>query len=85
MASKLSAHNQRYWLSVGNKETDVNVLHPPSGLFQEINQIEGVRKAVALLQEIGGKVNYNLFQGGHDVEPWKEELPIALEWLLSNT
>ena len=85
MASKLSAHNQRYWLSVGNKEIDVNVSHPPSGLFQEINQIEGVRKAVALLQEIGGKVNYNLFQGGHEVEPWKEELPIAFEWLLSNT
>ena len=76
--------NQRFWLSLGNKETDVNVSHPPSGLFQEINQIDGVRKAVALLQELGGKVKYNLFQGGHEVEPWKEEFPDALKWLLSN-
>ena len=58
MADNLSANNQRYWLSVGNKETDVNVLHPPSGLFQEINQVEGVKKAVVLLQELGGQVNY---------------------------
>ena len=46
--------------------------------------VGGVRKAVALLQDLGGKVKYNLFQGGHELEPWKEELPIALEWLLSN-
>ena len=84
MASKLFAHNQRFWLSVGNKETDVNVSHPPSGLFQEINQIEGVRKAVALLQELGGKVRCNLFQGGHEVKPWKKELPNAIKWLLHN-
>lgn len=84
MASKLFAHNQRFWLSVGNKETDVNVSHSPSGLFQEINQIEGVRKAVALLQELGGKVHYNLFQGGHEVEHWKKELPNAIKWLIHN-
>ena len=85
MASKIFAHNQRFWLSVGNKETDVNVSHPPSGLFQEINQIEGVRKAVCLLQDLGGKVYHNLFQGGHDVDPWREELPNAFEWLPSNS
>ena len=50
MADNLSANNQRYWLSVGNKETDVNVSHPHSGLFQKINQVEGVKKAVSLLQ-----------------------------------
>ena len=27
-----------------------SIAHPPSGLFQEINQIEGVKKAVVLLQ-----------------------------------
>ena len=85
MAANLSANHQRYWLSVGNEETDVNISHPPSGLFQEINQIEGVKKAVLLLQELGGEVNFNLFQGGHKVEPLKAELPIALEWLISYT
>ena len=85
MATNLSAKHQRYWLSVGNEETDVNVSHPPSGLFQEINQIEGVKKAVVLLQELGGEVNFNLFKGGHKVEPLKAELPIALKWLLSDT
>ena len=71
MASKIFAHNQRFWLSVGNKETDVNVSHPPSGLFQEINQIEGVRKAVALLQEFRGKVNYHYFKWVMKINPGK--------------
>ena len=51
MARNLSTNNHRYWLSVGNKKTDLNVSHPPFGfLFQGINQVEGVNKAIALLQ-----------------------------------
>jgi len=74
----------RFWLSVGNQESQVNVTHPPTGLLQEISQISGVKKAAAVLQEIGGAVHYHEYHGKHSLQPWREELPDALLWLLTN-
>jgi enterochelin esterase-like enzyme len=72
----------RFWLSVGDEETDTNVSHPPTGLFQGISQIAGVERARAALEETGGDVNYHLYRGGHMLERWRAELSDALQWLL---
>ena len=72
----------RFWLSVGNEETDSNVSHPPTGLFQGISQIEGVERARAVLEENGGEVNCHRYRGGHSSEHWRAELSDALQWLL---
>jgi enterochelin esterase family protein len=72
----------RFWLSVGDEETDVNVSHPPTGIFQGISQIAGVEKARAALENNGGDVNCHRHRGGHAFEPWRAELADALRWLL---
>jgi enterochelin esterase family protein len=72
----------RFWLSVGDEETDTNVSHPPTGLFQGISQIAGVERARAVLEETGGDVSCHRYRGGHAFEPWRAELGDALQWLL---
>lgn len=72
----------RFWLSVGDEETDANVSHPPTGLFQDISQIAGVERARAALEENGREVNCHRFRGGHTFEHWRAELSDALQWLL---
>lgn len=75
------AVKSRFWLSVGDEETDVNVSHPPSGLFQAITQIEGVERARAALVENGADVHLHRYRGGHKYEHWEAELGDALRWL----
>ena len=70
----------RFWLSVGDKETDENVSHTPF-LYQEASQNFGVKNAVELLQKAGAEVHVHLYSGGHEPEPWKGELVGALRWL----
>jgi hypothetical protein len=72
----------RFWLSVGDEETDAKVSHPPTGLFQSISQIAGVERARAVLEETGGEVNCHRYRGGHTFESWRAELSDALQWLL---
>jgi enterochelin esterase family protein len=72
----------RFWLSVGDEETDAEVSHPPTGLFQSISQIAGVERARAVLEETGGEVNCHRYRGGHSFESWRAELSDALRWLL---
>lgn len=84
MARKHAPIRARFWLSVGDRETEVNVKHPPTGLLQEISQIAGVKKAAQILKEIGGMVHYHQYQGGHSLQSWREELNEALIWLLTN-
>lgn len=73
--------NARFWMSVGDEETAIGVSHPPSGMRQEISQIEGVRVVAERLRELGGDVNYHEFSGGHKPAPWRAELAEALRWL----
>jgi enterochelin esterase-like enzyme/ribosomal protein S18 acetylase RimI-like enzyme len=75
--------SSRFWLSVGDQETEVGVEHPPTGLFQELSQIEGVEKAVQVLRDIGGTVRHEPYHGGHSMERWREDLERALPWLLA--
>ena len=73
--------NARFWLSVGDEETATGVSHPPSGMRQEISQIEGVRVVADRLRKRGGDVNCHEFSGGHKAAPWRAELAEALRWL----
>jgi len=82
MARNLGRNHARYWLSVGDKETARDVHHPPTGLCQRISQIEGVQQAGALLRDLGADVREHRYAGGHSMKPWREELGIALPWLL---
>jgi enterochelin esterase family protein len=72
----------RFWLSVGDEETDAGVSHPPTGLVQRMSQIEGVERARAVLEEHGAEVNCHRYRGGHTFEHWRAELSDALPWLL---
>jgi enterochelin esterase family protein len=72
----------RLWLSVGKEETTAGVTHPPSGLFQGVSQIEGVRNAVSKFEALGATVKYNPYEGGHAMAAWRNELAAALQWLV---
>jgi enterochelin esterase family protein len=74
--------NAKFWLSVGDKETATGLTHAPSGLRQEISQIEGVENAVKLLRSLGGTVNHSVHPGVHSTTPWRAELAPALTWLI---
>jgi enterochelin esterase-like enzyme len=73
---------KKYWLSVGNQETSTNVAHTES-LFQRISQIEGVEGMAKLLRDQGATVRLNEYEGGHALDPWRNEFASALHWLLS--
>ncbi len=81
LPSKHAPIESRFWLSVGDKETDENVFHPPTNMHQEFSQIVGAQSAVAALKSTGAKVNYQLLRGGHEFGPWTAELGEALQWL----
>ena len=81
MARSKGSTDTKFWLSVGDQETDVNVKHPPTGLLQEISQIEGVEATARVLKEIGGIVHYHRYQGGHSIQCWRGELSDALQWV----
>ncbi|MGJ8678589.1 MAG: GNAT family N-acetyltransferase [Akkermansiaceae bacterium] len=80
MARKQAPTNARFWLSAGDKETETNVKHSPT-LIQGISQIKGVSKAAELLEEVGGAVRFNQYQGGHSLQCWHDELGDAMAWL----
>lgn len=73
----------RYWLSVGDEETEKDVSHPPTDMYQGVTQIEGVRSAVDQLKAGGATVRNHLYSGGHEFGPWADELCDALQWCCS--
>jgi enterochelin esterase-like enzyme len=77
-------HSQlRFWLSVGDKETATGVSHPPTGLLQNVTQVAACERFAKALAMQHHRVLYRVFEGGHEFGPWKDELPNALQWLLS--
>ncbi len=74
----------RIWVCVGDHETDVNVSHPPSGLFQGMTQVQGCDAGVAALRQNGYSVSYRTYAGGHDPKCWREDLMLALPWACRN-
>ena len=81
MLPELPPSHARFWISVGKRETQAGLAHPPSGMRQEIPQIEGCERFAGALAKQGHEVRYNLHPGGHDLLPWAQELPDALRWL----
>ena len=74
----------KFWLSVGDEETATGILHAP-GLFQEMFQIEGVKRAVKTFEALGARVKYNMYCGGRTIAAWREELTPALKWLIGGS
>lgn len=79
-AKKQGHDHAHFWLSVGDQETETNVNRPHLSLFQEISQIEGVKRTAEALREIGAEVHVHRFAGGHELAKWQKELESALIW-----
>lgn len=71
-----------FWLSVGSQETGAGISHPPSGLRQEVSQIHACERFATALAGRDHHVHYRVYEGGHEMGQWREELPNALQWLL---
>lgn len=78
IASQHEPITNRFWLSVGDQETEVD--EPP-----EVSQIVGVKNAHRVLKALGATVHYHEYHGGHDLKYWRNELGEALSWLLDGT
>lgn len=72
-----------FWVSVGNQETAFGLWHPPTGLRQDVGQVSACERFAKALSERKHSVHYRVFPGRHAPEPWKAELPDALQWLLA--
>ncbi|MEO7098649.1 MAG: alpha/beta hydrolase-fold protein [Luteolibacter sp.] len=75
---------ERFWISVGDKEIQKGIAHPPSGMLQKVGQVESVRRLVAALTKAGHDVWSSEFHGGHDPVCWGAELPEAISWLMTD-
>ena len=71
-----------FWISVGRLETEKDVSHPPSGMFQESSQIDACQRTTDALVSKGFVTNYRVFDGGHDPTCWAEDLVVALPWAI---
>ena len=64
-------------------ETTSGVFHPPTNLHQEVSQLSACERFAKALASQHHRVLYRVYEGGHELGPWKDELPNALQWLLS--
>ncbi|WAC18419.1 alpha/beta hydrolase-fold protein [Luteolibacter sp. SL250] len=75
----------KFWLSVGSDEKGAGMVHPPTELCQNTDQDVAVANMATGLKSYGHTVRHHVFDGGHNTRCWKDDLPQALEWLLSKT
>jgi enterochelin esterase family protein len=80
-AAELPAPGGKFWISVGSREVESGVSHPPTGLRQEVTQVTASENFVQVLRKKGIPVNYHLYQGGHEIKHWAEEFSQAVSWL----
>jgi enterochelin esterase-like enzyme len=76
---------QRFWLSVGTREVQKGISHPPSGMLQKVAQLDSVRRLAVALEAAGHEVRLAEFDGGHDPACWAAGLPEGLRWLMGGT
>jgi iron(III)-enterobactin esterase len=74
-----------YWISVGNQEVEVGVSHAPSGMLQTASQIDACQRTCEAMKLQGFNVEYRVFDGGHDCDCWRDDLMLALPWVLRRT
>jgi len=72
-----------FHLSVGTREVQRHVQHR-ADVLQVVSQIEGVQRFRDVLLQLGHAVTYAEFDGGHDFDAWRRELPDALRWALAD-
>jgi enterochelin esterase family protein len=72
----------RFYISVGTREVQAGVTHAPSGLVQNVSQLDSVRRLSDKLKSAGHAVHHAEFDGGHDPACWAVEFSSALTWLL---
>jgi enterochelin esterase-like enzyme len=75
----------RVWISVGDQESQENVMHSAVGLLQKASQRDSVRRLAEKLDGLCREVHHTEFSGGHDMACWADELPRALPWLMRKT
>lgn len=75
----------KFWISVGDQETEAGISHPPTGLRQDVSQIDGARRVAEALREQGADVKFQPYSGGHDFTGWLKELPQAMMWISGST
>ncbi len=73
---------QRMWLSVGTKELQTNVSHPPTPLVQRTSQLDSVRRLDTALTAVGHDIHLHEYHGGHESACWAAELVDALRWFM---
>ena len=72
----------RFYLSAGARETQTNLRHKED-VFQDISQLEGVRRFHAALIRKGAEAELAEIEGGrHEFETWRRDLPTALTWAI---
>lgn len=74
---------QRFWISVGTRELQEDLHHPPTALHQKTSQLASVRRLSQAMSEAGRDVHLHEFVGGHDPACWGGELAEALGWLMA--
>jgi len=72
----------RFWISVGDQETQSGLTHSPSNMRQDVSQVDACRRFHDALQKGGHESHLHVYEGGHDTNCWHAELPEALRWLL---
>ncbi|MBC2600637.1 alpha/beta hydrolase [Puniceicoccus vermicola] len=77
----LCATEGRFWISVGDKETESEATHPPTGMRQELDQISATERFIGRLKHYNSEVCYHLYSGGHEIRPWEQEFSSAIQWL----
>ena len=78
----MPASKSKFWLSLGDKEIESGGPHSPMGMRQDVAQVSACERLVTALKTKGHAVHYDLYNGGHEIKPWKDELLGALSWLL---
>ena len=75
----------KYWISVGDRETGFGKSHPPTGLRQDVSQIDAAKNFSEALRNQGNEVQFETFEGGHETKAWRRELPRAFGWLIGKS
>jgi enterochelin esterase family protein len=80
MLPRAQGTEPEFWISVGDRELDTNVIHPPTGLLQQATQVESCERTCDALRSLGYRASLRTFSGGHDPICWREDLMLALPW-----
>lgn len=75
----------KHWISVGDYEIQSGISHAPSGIRQDVPQIDACGRFAEALKARRHHVHHSIHPGGHEIRPWKKELPEALLWLLNES